>query len=69
MQLRAAEAALARGDFAAAESELEAARRLAPWDRGVADFSSRIGEARARAQRDSGREGAVGAAPRRSRTT
>ena len=52
VQLRAAEAALARGDFAAAESELEAARRLAPWDRGVADFSSRIGEAKARAQRD-----------------
>jgi tetratricopeptide (TPR) repeat protein len=51
-QLRSAEAALARGDFAAAESELEAARRLAPWDRGVADFSSRITEARARAQRD-----------------
>jgi tetratricopeptide (TPR) repeat protein len=51
-QLRTAEAALARGDYAAAENELEAARRLAPWDRGVADFSSRIGEARARAQRD-----------------
>jgi tetratricopeptide (TPR) repeat protein len=52
VQLRAAEAALARGDFALAESELDAARRLAPWDRGVAEFSSRIGEARARAQRD-----------------
>ncbi len=52
VQLRAAEAALGRGDFAAAESELEAARRLAPWDRGVAELSSRIGEARARAQRD-----------------
>ncbi len=52
VQLKAAEAALARGDFAAAESEMEAARRLAPWDRGVADFSSRIGEAKARAQRD-----------------
>ena len=52
VQLKAAEAALARGDFAAAESELEAARRLAPWDRGVAELSSRIGEARARAQRD-----------------
>ena len=53
VQLRAAEAALARGDYAAAENELEAARRLAPWDRGVADFSSRIGEARSRAQRES----------------
>jgi serine/threonine-protein kinase len=52
VQLRAAEAALARGDFDAAESELDAARRLAPWDRGVVDFSSRIAEARARAQRD-----------------
>jgi len=52
VQLKAAEAALARGDFAAAESEMEAARRLAPWDRGIANFSSRIGEARARAQRD-----------------
>jgi hypothetical protein len=51
-RLGAAEAALARGDYAAAENELEAARRLAPWDRAVADFSSRIGEARARAQRD-----------------
>ena len=52
VQLRAAEAALARGDFAAAESELDGARRLAPWDRGVADFSPRIAEARARAQRE-----------------
>jgi serine/threonine-protein kinase len=52
VQLRAAEAALARGDFAAAESELDGARRLAPWDRGVVDFSPRIAEARARAQRE-----------------
>jgi len=52
VQLQSVEAALARGDFAAAESELEAARRLAPWDRGIADFSSRIGEAKARAQRE-----------------
>jgi tRNA A-37 threonylcarbamoyl transferase component Bud32 len=52
VQLKAAEAALARGDFAAAESGLEAARRLAPWDRGIAAFSSRIGEAKARAQRE-----------------
>jgi serine/threonine-protein kinase len=53
VQLRAAEAALARGDFDAAEGELDAARRLAPWDRGVVDFSRRIAEARARAQRES----------------
>ena len=53
VQLKAAEAALARGDLAAAESELEAARRLAPWDRGLADFSSRIERgARPGAQRE-----------------
>ena len=52
VELRSAEAALARGDFAAAESGLDAARRLAPWDRGVADFSTRITEAKARAQRE-----------------
>jgi serine/threonine-protein kinase len=51
-RLRAAEAALARGEFDAAESELDAAHRLAPWDRGVVEFSSRIAEARARAQRE-----------------
>ncbi len=51
-QLKVAEAALARGDTAAAESELEAARRLAPWDRGIADFSKHLAEARARAQRE-----------------
>jgi hypothetical protein len=49
---KTAEAALARGDFAAAENELETARRLAPWDRGLADISARIGEAKARAQRE-----------------
>jgi len=52
VQLRAAEAALARGDFDAAEGELDTARRFAPWDRGVVDFSTRIAEARARAQRE-----------------
>jgi serine/threonine-protein kinase len=52
VQLQAAEAALARGDFAAAEGAADAARRLAPWDRGVVDFSSRIAEARSRAQRE-----------------
>jgi tetratricopeptide (TPR) repeat protein len=52
VQLRAAEAALAKGDFDAADRDLEAARRLAPWDREVADFSARIGEARARATRE-----------------
>jgi tRNA A-37 threonylcarbamoyl transferase component Bud32/tetratricopeptide (TPR) repeat protein len=52
VQLRAAEAALAQGDFDGAESQLDAARRLAPWDRDVADFSSRIAEARGRAARE-----------------
>ena len=66
VQLGAAEAALARGDFAAAESELEAARRLAPWDRGVVDFSSRIarGEGRGRSARRTRRRSRR--APRRS---
>jgi tRNA A-37 threonylcarbamoyl transferase component Bud32 len=49
-RLRAAEAALARGDFATAESEAEAARQLAAWDRSVAGFFSRLSEARVRAQ-------------------
>ncbi|HSD29954.1 MAG TPA: tetratricopeptide repeat protein, partial [Vicinamibacteria bacterium] len=52
VQLRAAEAALAQGDFDAADRELEAARRLAPWDRDVVDFSSRIAEERGRARRE-----------------
>jgi tRNA A-37 threonylcarbamoyl transferase component Bud32 len=51
-QQKVAEAALARGDFATAESEIEAARRLAPWDRAIADLSSRVAEAKARAQRE-----------------
>jgi tetratricopeptide (TPR) repeat protein len=51
-RLRAAEAALARGDFAAAESEAEAARQLAAWDRGVTDFFARLTEAKLRAQRE-----------------
>jgi tetratricopeptide (TPR) repeat protein len=52
VQRKAAEAALARGDLATAESELEAARRLAPWDRSIADLSSRIAEEKSRAVRD-----------------
>jgi hypothetical protein len=51
-QLRTAEAALASGDFDAATSQLEAARRIAPWDREVAGLGSRIAEARERAKRD-----------------
>jgi tRNA A-37 threonylcarbamoyl transferase component Bud32/tetratricopeptide (TPR) repeat protein len=52
VQLRAAEAALDQGDFDGAESQLGAARRLAPWDRDVVDFTSRIAEGRARAARE-----------------
>jgi tetratricopeptide (TPR) repeat protein len=52
VQLRGAQAALAKDDFAGAETQLEAARRLAPWDRGVVDFGSRIAEAKGRAQRE-----------------
>ncbi len=51
-QLRSAEAALAQGDFDGAEGQLDAARRLAPWDRDIVDFSSRIAGARARAARE-----------------
>jgi tRNA A-37 threonylcarbamoyl transferase component Bud32/tetratricopeptide (TPR) repeat protein len=52
VQLRAAETALTQGDFDEAESQLAAARRLAPWDRDIVDFSSRIAEARGRAARE-----------------
>jgi tRNA A-37 threonylcarbamoyl transferase component Bud32/tetratricopeptide (TPR) repeat protein len=51
-ELRAADAALAGGDFDGAESRLDAARRLAPWDREVAGFSSRIAQAREREQHE-----------------
>jgi serine/threonine-protein kinase len=50
-RVRAGEAALARGDFAAAEREAEAARALALWDRSVADLRRRIDAARAEARR------------------
>jgi len=51
-RLRAAEAALGRGDLAGAESEAQAASQLAPWDAAVAGALSRIGEAKLRAQRE-----------------
>jgi hypothetical protein len=47
--LRAAEAALGRGDLAGAESEAQAASQLAPWDAAVAGTLSRIGGASRRA--------------------
>ena len=48
--LRAAEAALGRGDFAAAAAQVDAARQQAPWERGVADLGARIEAARLSAQ-------------------
>jgi tetratricopeptide (TPR) repeat protein len=50
-RVRAGEAALARGDHAAAEREAEAAWALARWDRSVADLRRRIDAARTEAQR------------------
>jgi serine/threonine protein kinase/tetratricopeptide (TPR) repeat protein len=50
VSLRAAETALARGDFAGAAAGVEAARRAAPWERGVSDLSARIEAARVAAQ-------------------
>jgi hypothetical protein len=48
--LRAAEAALGRGDFAGAAAQVDAARQLAPWEKGVADLTGRIETARVAAQ-------------------
>ena len=48
--LRAAEAALARGNYAAAAAQVETARQQAPWERGVAELSSKIESARVSAQ-------------------
>jgi tetratricopeptide (TPR) repeat protein len=52
VELKAAEAALAQGDYGGADARLEAARRLAPWDAAVAGFAARVAEARLRAERD-----------------
>jgi hypothetical protein len=51
-QVRAAEAALARGDLAAAESGLAEALRIAPWDPGAVALSRRVDAAKLQAQRD-----------------
>jgi tetratricopeptide (TPR) repeat protein len=51
-RLQSAEAALARGDLAAAESEAEAARQRAPWYPSIPDFFSRLNDAKMRAQRE-----------------
>jgi tetratricopeptide (TPR) repeat protein/tRNA A-37 threonylcarbamoyl transferase component Bud32 len=50
-RVRAGEAALAGGDFETAEREAQAARRLAPWDRSVADLRRRIDAKRHDAER------------------
>jgi tRNA A-37 threonylcarbamoyl transferase component Bud32 len=50
-RVRAGDAALASGDFAAAEREAQAARALAPWDQSVADLRRRIDTAKREAQR------------------
>ena len=50
VSLRAGEAALARGDVAGAAAQVEAARQQAPWERGVADLTTRIESARVSAQ-------------------
>jgi serine/threonine-protein kinase len=61
--LRAAEAALARGDTAAASAQVEAARQHAPWERGISDVSARIESARLSSQQ------AAAEAERRARAT
>jgi tRNA A-37 threonylcarbamoyl transferase component Bud32/tetratricopeptide (TPR) repeat protein len=47
-----AQAALARSDFATAESEAMAANQLAPWDGRFTDLINRVREAQASAQRE-----------------
>jgi serine/threonine protein kinase len=49
---RRAQAALARSDFAGAESEAMAANQLAPWDGRFTDLINRVREAQASAQRE-----------------
>ncbi len=50
-RVRAGEAALAQGDFPAAEREAGAARTLAPWDQSAVDLSRRVDAARLEADR------------------
>jgi tetratricopeptide (TPR) repeat protein len=49
-RFRAAESALAKADFAAAQSETDAGRQLAPWDSRAVDLGNRIREAQQRAE-------------------
>ncbi len=51
-QVRTGDAALGRGDTAAAEAAADEAYRIAPWDKGAVGLQRRIAEAKAQAQRD-----------------
>jgi serine/threonine-protein kinase len=51
-QVRSGDGALARGDFAAAETAAAEALRIAPWDKGAVGLQRRIAESRAAVQRD-----------------
>jgi tRNA A-37 threonylcarbamoyl transferase component Bud32 len=51
-QVRSGDAALGRGDVAAAETAAAEALRIAPWDDRAVALQRRIAEAKARAQRD-----------------
>jgi tRNA A-37 threonylcarbamoyl transferase component Bud32/tetratricopeptide (TPR) repeat protein len=51
-QTRSSDAALARGDLAAAETAAAEALRIAPWDDRAVTLSRRIAEAKLQAQRD-----------------
>jgi hypothetical protein len=51
-QVKAGDAALARGDVTAAETAATEAHKIAPWDTRAVALQRRIAEARARAQRD-----------------
>ncbi|HVO11939.1 MAG TPA: protein kinase [Vicinamibacteria bacterium] len=54
--LASADAALARGDLAAAEVALSEARRIAPWEGGLVTLASRLAEAQRRAQQEGQRK-------------
>jgi serine/threonine-protein kinase len=55
-QVRAGDAALGRGDLAAAETAAADAIRTAPWDNRAVALQRRIAEAKAQAQRDAERQ-------------
>ena len=51
-QVRTGDAALGKGDIAAADAAAAEAYRIAPWDKGAVGLQRRIAEAKAQAQRD-----------------